>query len=417
MVFPLESARHYDAGDFHPIYIGVFFFNQGRYRIINQLGLETYSTVWLVTDLHSNCFVTLKVLSAYSSTVSSEMYISQYLQQQQAQPDSHPGKAHVIHILDTFVIHGPNGTHHYIVTELLGIDISVITLSVNHVEHIPVPLDAPRMVAAQVALGIAYLHKCGIVHGDLHTGNVHFYTLELENASLADIKRIYGDSFIHSVRCKDNITPPLHYPTTIAYQRERYHEDDVCLSRYADIHAKLCNFGESSFYASNRQPDKPLTSKMPFELQAPEIIFHDMVCPSPSMDIWALGTLMYMILNSNHHPFAFYYDNDDMLRYMVYILGRFPDNWWTAWGKRAEYFDENGLCREHKRMVPFASIDIKAGQNISADKVDAFRSLLYKMFRYVSEERIDAEEVVRLIPSGWKKRNVKHVTGNGRARG
>ncbi|KAF9001756.1 hypothetical protein BDQ17DRAFT_1327128 [Cyathus striatus] len=101
---------------FHPIYIGDIY-NQGRYRIINKLGLRSYSTVWLITDLHLNRFASLKVLSAYSSSVSSELHISQHLQQQQAQPDPHPSKAHMICIFDTFMIHGPNGTHHSIVTD------------------------------------------------------------------------------------------------------------------------------------------------------------------------------------------------------------------------------------------------------------------------------------------------------------
>ncbi|KAF8994832.1 kinase-like domain-containing protein [Cyathus striatus] len=414
MEVPIESASQYGVGGFHPIYIGDIY-NQGRYRIINKLGLGSYSTVWLVTDLHWNRFASLKVLSARSSAVSSELHISQHLQQQQAQPDSHPGKAHVTRIFDTFMIHGPNGTHHCIVTELLGADINVLALPVNHVERFPFPLDAPRKVAAQVALGVAYLHKCGIIHGDLHTGNVHFYTPELENASFADVKRIYREPFIRPIKYGDNVTPSLHCPTTIVRALQVYCVADVCLSRYGDIHVKLCDFSESFLYAPDCKPDKPLRFNMPFQLQAPEIIFHDMVCPTPSMDIWALGALMYMILNSNHHPFALPHNKDQLLIYMAYFLGKFPDKWWTTWAERALYFDENGFCQAHKLMVPFVGINMKTEQNISAEEADAFISLLYRMFRYVPEERIDAEEVVRLIPSGWKKRNVKHVTGNGRA--
>ncbi|KAF8982246.1 hypothetical protein BDQ17DRAFT_1506644 [Cyathus striatus] len=149
---------------------------------------------------------------------------------------------------------------------------------------------------------------------------------------------------------------------------------------------------------------------MAFVLRAPEIIFHDMVYPTPLMDIWALGVLMFSILNNTLVPFESYLDEEnDMIQQMVIILGKLPDRWWSAWAKHAEYFQENGVCLRMKQMVPYVGIGISGKEGFSVEEDNAFHSILYKMFRYVPEERIDANEVVQLIPSGWK-----NVVGNGR---
>ncbi|KAF8996229.1 kinase-like domain-containing protein [Cyathus striatus] len=340
-------------------------------------------------------FASLKVLSGYSSQFSSELNISRHLQQQQESGIWDPSWQ------------GPCGPH------IRHIYLQVIDEEPYVTSHFPFQPDASRKVAAQVALGVAYLHKCGIIHGDLYLRNVLYYTPELENASLADVNRIFGKPFTRPIRYRDNDKPSVHCPTTVAYRRQIYPEVEICLSRYADIHVKLCDFGESSLYAPNCQPDKPLKSNMPFDFRAPEIIFHDMVCPAPSMDIWALGVLMYMILE-NYFPFASSHGKDEMLVSMAYILGKLPDKWWTAWAERAIYFEENGMCRARKQMVPFASLNIRKEENFSDEEVSSFTSLLYKMFHYLPEERIDAEEVVRLIPSDWKKRD---VVGNRRVIG
>ncbi|KAF8999147.1 hypothetical protein BDQ17DRAFT_1328487 [Cyathus striatus] len=142
---------------------------------------------------------------------------------------------------------------------------------------------------------------------------------------------------------------------------------------------------------------------MSLVLQAPEIIFRDMVSPAPSTDIWALGVLLYMILNRKAVPFESDYNREKVLiRQMVLILGKLPDKWWDAWAERAEYFLENGVCRAINRMVPTVGIGIEDERDFSTEEVNAFQRLLYKIFCYLPEERIDAEEVVRLIPSGWK---------------
>ncbi|KAF8997724.1 hypothetical protein BDQ17DRAFT_1411310 [Cyathus striatus] len=159
--------------------------------------------------------------------------------------------------------------------------------STSQINGTPIPYFPPRVaknVAAQVALGVAYLPKYGIIHGDLHLGNVLLYSSKLQTTSHAELDHMYGKPIIQLIRYWNNegpVTPSIHYPTTIVYYpHDPYPIMDTCISAPHNIHIKLCDFGESSFYHSPHDSNHPL--------RAPEIIFHDIVSPAPSMDIWTL---------------------------------------------------------------------------------------------------------------------------------
>ncbi|KAF8997368.1 kinase-like domain-containing protein, partial [Cyathus striatus] len=338
----IETAEDYGVGGFHPISIDDIFNN--RYRIINKLSRGANSTVWLVEDLLSNRLASLKVLSADSSRLSFEMSVSQHLQLQQTRYDPHPGKEHVVCILDTFVLEGINGLHHCIVTELLGIDLNadVEDFYGEDIEHFPP--DVGKKIVAQVAQGVAYLHKCGIIHGDLHLRNVLFYSPKLQNASCSEIKHIYGEPIFSPIRYSSDYRKPVppspHRPTMTIHSLHKLHLFEICLSSPHKVHIKICDLGESSIYKPYTLFHQPFKSGMPRLYRAPEIIFHDIVSPTPAMDIWALGVLLYMIMNEKRCPFTA--GEDTMIRWMVMILGKLPDKWWNGWAARAEYFEENG---------------------------------------------------------------------------
>jgi len=95
---------------------------------------------------------------------------------------SHRGRKHVLQLLDNFQIHGPNGTHEALVTDIL--------VPIQYLRDLRI-FDAKR-TSYECILALAYLNQCGIIHGgtslilpslgdpliacsqDLHTDNIAF---------------------------------------------------------------------------------------------------------------------------------------------------------------------------------------------------------------------------------------------------
>ena len=68
---------------------------------------------------------------------------------------SHSGSAHVLSLIDHFIILGPNGAHHVLATEITGPTVS----------SIPKPSAVVRELCRQLVEAVDYLHQLGIMHG------------------------------------------------------------------------------------------------------------------------------------------------------------------------------------------------------------------------------------------------------------
>jgi hypothetical protein len=77
---------------------------------------------------------------------------------------AHDMSPFVVAILDEFDIHGPNGTHHCVVTELLGPSIDAV-MDCEAIEGWGrLPTGIARRTAVQCAEALVSLHSQGIVH-------------------------------------------------------------------------------------------------------------------------------------------------------------------------------------------------------------------------------------------------------------
>ena len=180
-----EDSEDYGKGGYHPVHVGETY-NNGRYVVVRKLGWGHFSTVWLSRDTTTGKHVALKVVRSaahYTETAIDEIKLLNRIVH--ANP-KHPGRKHVVSLLDSFEHHGPNGQHVCMVFEVLGENLLGLIKRWNH-RGIPQPL--VKQITKQVLLGLDYLHReCGIIHTDLKPENVL-----IEVGDVEEIVKAYVD--------------------------------------------------------------------------------------------------------------------------------------------------------------------------------------------------------------------------------
>ncbi|ODV83560.1 hypothetical protein CANARDRAFT_181869, partial [[Candida] arabinofermentans NRRL YB-2248] len=224
-----EDENDYCEGGYHPTYVGEWYGSEKQYLISRKLGWGHFSTVWLAYDTKNARHVAIKIVRASKNYQEAAIDEIKILEKINSGTDDHPGKKHIVKLLDHFVHVGPNGDHICMVFEVLGENMlslllrykqfqkkktneikersnsettSSITTSTpatrtsidddipppaaaeQHLSTLAdlnilnesyggLPLSLVKQIAKQLLLALDYMHRdCGLIHTDLKPENI-----------------------------------------------------------------------------------------------------------------------------------------------------------------------------------------------------------------------------------------------------
>ncbi|KAL5044810.1 hypothetical protein BDW71DRAFT_185419 [Aspergillus fruticulosus] len=265
----VEPVEEYRPGGYHPVHLNDVYHK--RYKVVGKLAIGQFSTVWFAQDQTLQKHVALKIVKADASKESKELDILLYLSQK-----DHPGKCHVVEILDHFYHDGPNGSHLSLVLPFMLLDGHGMTVTGK-----PHNAAYVRSISKQIILGLDFLHSQGMVHSDLQPANILVYRV-----SSAQDEISLGPPEFSPVRWLDGIpvdnsTPKYLMPT----QRRRGQLDGVDASKL------LVKIGDLGSVILNEESNRIALPVTPTALRAPELIYGRPW--NKGIDIWALGCLLF----------------------------------------------------------------------------------------------------------------------------
>ncbi|TDL22493.1 kinase-like protein [Rickenella mellea] len=375
-------GKYRDQG-FHPVHLGDTFAN-GRYTVRHKLGYGATSTNWLVHDSITRKYASLKIVDATHSP-GSQLNVLKHLQS--TFDANEEGSQYVMEMLDHFVHVGPNGKHLCIVAEVLGLKLTTDIGELWYNEVFP-PEVAKRLVG-QVALGVRYLHRRNVAHGDLYQSNILLYSPRIASWSEEDVKKYLGKPVKDFLQSVDG-TPLEDDPSRPKYLVPLPEKSSFLRLCFEHPHVKICDFSEA-FIPTIPHPRKLATPRL---FRPPEGLLGILPHATLETDIWALAVLMHAIFTGGCGLFLDGRD-DRILREMVLLLGKLPEPWWSLWAKRSEVFDEEGkLLSTHVKETSSSGMFLKVSIGDSEERRN-FEELLRSMVRYEPHRRITAEDVVK----------------------
>ncbi|KAF1955554.1 kinase domain-containing protein [Byssothecium circinans] len=175
------------------------------------------------------------------------------------------------------------------------------------------PPDAARSTAAQLLLGLSYLHASGICHGDLHLRNFLLRTPAFYGLSTVELYKRFSEPFKVPIRRVDGKPGGPHapphgiYPMTLSMPANELDDLEVIISGYRTL------------FVVSQTPS--LTLHTPALYAPPEDLFYEPITRPAAADIWTLGVNLYKVLGERPLIETFAWDRDDIIREMINTLG------------------------------------------------------------------------------------------------
>ncbi|KAL8964063.1 MAG: hypothetical protein Q9183_004733 [Haloplaca sp. 2 TL-2023] len=356
-------------------------------------------------DHHANRYVALKILRSEFSGTNNESRILRQLDEYRTNNPGIQGAKSIPTLLDEFDFDGPNGRHKCLVTDFAGY--SIATSKYVSDQKWRFPLEAARAITAKAILGVHFLHKAGIVHGDLHNANFMLQIPNIDSLSVDELYRKFSAPLKEPVQRLDGKPLDSSAPSYTVLEIHAW----VRAENVTESDTIITDFGEA--YLADSEPRENLNT--PLDLQPPEGLLKIGTIGMPA-DIWTLALTLVDSMGNGTLLEVFRGDRDDIMAEIVSALGKPPEKWWKAWDKRHEFFnedgtwldeetidangrDQDGVWRSLKHRV--SRNTIRDGVPLADDEIDALVAMLQGMLKYDPEERSTIEDVMR---SEWMKK-------------
>ncbi|KAF5568046.1 CMGC SRPK kinase [Fusarium phyllophilum] len=340
---PCEWGEAYHPGGYHPVHLGDVI--QERYRIIRKLGWGQFSTVWLAVDMQMNRYVSLKITLATQKNDKGKE-VSLYRSHIQ---DESP---YLVVLHETIKITGPNGEHDGLVFETMGPNLTTL-LKIRSEFQIGEPWERRFTTSfAKDALrdtiqALHFLHEHGVIHGDLHPGNILTCVEQLKLTPETEMNLKQSESDAQPLKRKDG-KKDLWAPSYLLEPRP--------LNDYFSygLHplVKLSDLGGAF---TEEKPIMGAEAITPVALRAPETILNEHL--GKGIDIWAFGCLVFEMITGRPLFVAIQslegedYDetsNDEHLIQLWEVIGPLPKPLLENWRRADQYFDTSGNRLEVK---------------------------------------------------------------------
>ncbi|PGH16773.1 serine/threonine protein kinase [Polytolypa hystricis UAMH7299] len=277
----VEKLERYCPGGFHPVTIGDNL--HGRDQTVGR-------------------YVAVKIVVAAGDSLEGD--ILHQLGGADLGNETHPGKDLIPPILDEFILKEPNGEHRCLVTAPARMSIATAK-DASYITLFQLPVAGA--IAAQLIQAVDFLHSRGIVHADLHPGNILLrLPKDMDNLSFDQFYEKYRQPNLEPVVRLDNQPLPRGVPTH-------------------GIIILLTDFGESFLPSTTLRH----YSRTPELLIPPEIHFLPQELLSFSADIWTLAGTIWAIIGQRPLFEGFGSSADLVTKEHVDVLGKLPPEWWV----------------------------------------------------------------------------------------
>ena len=311
-----EWVEEYRPGGFHPVDIGDLI--DGRFEVFHKLGAGAFGVVWMCLERQTQKWRALKILVARFSNDKSELEVYEYLRSQSTPEELE--RNHIAAPLEHFHIDGPNGRHLCFVLPVLGSEVSQWIWDQDPLkEGTSIIL---KDVCRQLAQGVRFLHRNGVIHGDIKPTNIMLKLSGIDGLTKDEMGKLLGKPEMIPIETTSGSDPGPHAP--------RYYVSTVdgrWCKALNTTEIVIIDYTESCL---GEDPHPYWGTPIPYA--APEVVFPKSLpgADGYSKDVWSLACTMYEI--KTKHPM---FESCDfpytLVEKLELYFGPLPEVYLVAW--------------------------------------------------------------------------------------